>query len=211
MVGRDGTIAGTFWKTRNVKRLSDDGEIPTTTIESVRDRYRALYGIDAEFPVLRTEYGNIAVSTVQLDPFVFAAFAMRGTEILFRTATLFARDDVIASARFHNVYSAMSNITFPEGSGYERYGGGSLIVSPGGEVLAEEASNDEAIISAEIPIAAFRDGRRIPRYPLAVVAPVYEQYVDEIPLNHMDRPREELPADRPAMKELLDRVSRWLP
>jgi hypothetical protein len=105
----------------------------------------------------------------------------------------------------------MSNITFPEGSGYERYGGGSLIVSPGGEVLAEEPSNDEAIISAVIPIAGFRDGRRIPRYPLAVVAPVYEQYVDEIPLNHMDRPREKLPADRPAMKELLDRVSRWLP
>lgn len=211
VVGRDGSLAGTFWKTRNVKRLSDDGEIPTTTIESVRDRYRALYGIEAEFPVLRTEYGNIAVSTVQLDPFVFAAFAMRGTEILFRTATLFARDDVIASARFHNVYSAMSNITFPEGSGYERYGGGSLIVSPGGEVLAEEPSNDEAIISAAIPIAEFRDGRRIPRYPLAVVAPVFEQYVDEIPLNHMDLPREELPEDRSAMKELLDRVSRWLP
>jgi predicted amidohydrolase len=210
VVGRDGGIAGTFWKTRNVKRLSDDGEIPTTTIESVRDRYRALYGVEAEFPVLRTEYGNIAVSTVQLDPFVFAAFAMRGTEILFRTATLFARDDVIASARFHNVYSAMSNITFPEGSGYERYGGGSMIVSPGGEVLAEEPSNDEAIISAHIPIADFRAGRRIPRYPLAVVAPVYDQYVDEIPLNHMDRPKDALPEDRSAMKVLLDHVSRWL-
>ena len=35
-----------------------------------------------EFPVLQTEYGNIAVSTVQLDPFVYAAFAMRGVEIM---------------------------------------------------------------------------------------------------------------------------------
>lgn len=211
VLGRDGKIAEKFWKTRNVKRLNADGEIPTTTIEGVRDRYRELYGIEAEFPVLRTEYGNIAVSTVQLDPFVFAAFAMRGVEIMFRTATLFARDDVLASARFHNFYSAMSNITFPEGSGYEQYGGGSLVVSPRGEVLAEEPGNDEAIIEAVIPIAEFRAGRRIPRYPLEVVKPVYDQYVDEIPLNHMDLSTEKLPEDRPAMKELLDRVSRWLP
>lgn len=211
VIDREGEVAAKFWKTRNVKRLDDEGEIPTTTIESVRDRYRAMYGLEEEFPVLRTEYGNIAVSTVQLDPFVFAAYAMRGVEIMFRTATLFSRDDVLASARFHNFYTAMSNIIFPAGSGYEEYGGGSLIAGPQGEVLAENSNNDEAIIEAEIPIAAFRQGRRIPRYPLAVVAPVYEQYVDEIPLNHMDLPPEELPADRPAMKALLDRVSRWLP
>ncbi|MEQ8514592.1 MAG: nitrilase-related carbon-nitrogen hydrolase, partial [Chromatocurvus sp.] len=148
VIDREGSVAAKFWKTRNVKRLDDNGEIPTTTIESVRDRYRAMYGIEEEFPVLQTEYGNIAVSTVQLDPFVFAAYAMRGVEIMFRTSTLFARDDVLASARFHNFYSAMSNITFPEGSGYEEYGGGSLIVSPQAEVLAESPGNDEAIIEA---------------------------------------------------------------
>ncbi len=211
VIDREGAVAARFWKTRNVKRLGDNGEIPTTTIESVRDRYRAMYGIEEEFPVLQTEYGNIAVSTVQLDPFVFAAYAMRGVEILLRTATLFARDDVLASARFHNVYTAMSNITFAEGSGYEEYGGGSLIVSPQAEILAESPGNDEAIIEAEIPIAAFREGRSIPRYPLAVVEPVFDQYVDEIPLNHMDLPPSELPADRSAMKDLLDSVSRWLP
>lgn len=210
VIDRQGQVAKKYWKTRNVKRLNADGEIPTTTIESVRDRYREMYGIEEEFPVLRTEYGNIAVSTVQLDPFVFAAFAMRGTEILFRTSTLFAREDVLASARFHDVYSAMSNITFPVGSGYEQYGGGSLIVSPDGKVLAEQANNDEAIITAEIPIAEFREGRKIPRYPLEVVAPVFEQYVDEIPLNHLDVPADEMPADRSAMKDLLDSISRWL-
>ncbi|MEM1144601.1 MAG: nitrilase-related carbon-nitrogen hydrolase [Pseudomonadota bacterium] len=210
VIGRDGAIAKKFWKTRNVKRLGNTGEIPTTTIESVRDRYRELYGIDEEFPVLRTEYGNIAVSTVQLDPFVFAAFAMRGTEILFRTATVFSKEDVLASARFHNVYSAMSNITFPEGSNYESWGGRSLIVSPKGEVLAEQPDNSETIIAAEIPIAEFRENRRLPRYPLEVVAPVFEQYVDEIPLNHMDMPADAMPKDRAEMKDLLDRRSRWL-
>lgn len=210
VIGRDGKVAAKFWKTRNIKRLSPDGEIPTTTIEAVRDRYRARYGIESEFPVLRTEFGNIAVSTVQLDPFVFAAFAMRGTEIMFRTATLFSPLDVRATAWYNDFYSAMSNITFPPDSELARFGGGSLIVGPRGEVLAEDPSNDESIITAEIPIAEFRRNRRIPHYALEVVAPVFEQYRQEIPLNHLDLPPEELPATRADMKALLDSVSRWL-
>jgi predicted amidohydrolase len=210
VIDRQGEIAKKFWKTRNVKRLGPDGEIPTTTVESVRDRYRERYGIEEEFPVLQTEYGNIAVSTVQLDPFVYAAFAMRGVEIMFRSATLFSTEDVKATARFNNFYSAMSNITFPPESRGAPFGGNSLIVSPDAEVLADAPGNVDAIIEAEIPIAEFREGRRIPRYPLEVVAPVFAQYVQEAPLNHMDMPYEEMPQTRAEMKELLDRVSRWL-
>jgi predicted amidohydrolase len=210
VIDRQGNIAKKFWKTRNVKRLDPEGEIPTTTVESVRDRYRDRYGIEEEFPVLRTEYGNIAVSTVQLDPFVYAAFAMRGVEIMFRTATLFSTEDVLATARFNDFYSAMSNITFPADSRGAPFGGNSLIVGPDAEVLADAPGNVEAIIEAEIPIAAHREGRRIPRYPLEVVAPVFAQYVQEIPLNHMDIPYEEMPQTRAEMKDLLDRNSRWL-
>ena len=210
VVGRDGRIVEKFWKTRNVKRLAGMGEIPTTTIENVRDEYRRRYGIEAEFPVVQTEYGNIAVSTVQLDPFVFAAFAMRGTEIMFRTSTLFSKEDVQATALFNRFYSAMSNITFPPDGPYAQYGGGSLIVDPRGKVLAEDVTNNESIIEAEIPIAEFRRERRLPRYPLEVVAPVFEQYRQEIPLNHLDVPADELPQTREAMGELLDRSSRWL-
>ncbi|MEM9531613.1 MAG: nitrilase-related carbon-nitrogen hydrolase [Pseudomonadota bacterium] len=210
VIGRDGEVKERYWKTRNVKRLGSDGEIPTTTIESVRDEYRARYGVEAEFPVLRTEYGNIAVSTVQLDPFVFAAYAMRGVEIMFRTSTLFSKEDVRATAFFNRFYSAMSNITFPPDGPYAKYGGGSLIVGPDGKVLAEDETNNESIIEAEIPIAEFREGRRIPRYPLEVVAPVFEQYQQEVPLNHMDMPAESLPKTRADMKTLLDTQSRWL-
>jgi len=210
VIGRDGAVAKKYWKTRNVKRLTPDGEIPTTTIESVRDKYRAKYGIEEEFPVLQTELGNIAISTVQLDPFVFAAFAMRGVEIMFRTATLFSEQDVRATAFFNNFYSAMSNITFPPDSEAAPFGGNSLIVDPRGQVLAQEKGNNEAIITAEIPIAEFRKGRRLPRYPMEVVSPVFEQYVDEVPLNHMDIPYEEMPQTRAEMKGLLDRESRWL-
>lgn len=210
VIGRDGEVKERFWKTRNVKRLGNSGEIPTTTIENVRDRYRAMYGVEAEFPILQTEYGNIAVSTVQLDPFVFAAFAMRGVEIMFRTSTLFSKADVQATAFFNRFYSAMSNITFPPDGPNAQYGGGSLIVGPNGRVLAEDPTNNESIIEAQIPIAQFRKARRIPRFPLEVVAPVFEQYQQEVPLNHLDLPPEALPKTRADMRDLLDERSRWL-
>ncbi|OFA29838.1 hypothetical protein BAE46_13195 [Glaciecola punicea] len=135
VINRDGNIAKKFWKTRNVKRFgSSSGEIPTTTIESVRDKYREKYGIEEEFPVLKTEFGNIVVSTVQIDPMVFAAFAMRGTEIRFRTSTLFFEADVQAIALFNNFYSTMANITFPQDSDWASMGGNSLIVAPNGKI-----------------------------------------------------------------------------
>jgi predicted amidohydrolase len=209
VIGRDGKIKKVYWKSRNILRFGD--EIPTTTVENVRDKFRAKYGIEEEFPVLRTEYGNIAVSTVQLDPFVFAAYAMRGTEIMLRTATLFSKTDVQAIALYNNMYSAMSNITFPPESGVPaKFGGGSLVVDPRGSVLAEDVSNNESVIEAEVPIAKFRQGRTIPRYPLEVVAAVFSQYQPEIPPNHLDIPAKDLPQTNADMKALLDKKSRWL-
>ena len=209
MIGRDGRIVKKFWKARNIKRIYSDREITTTTIEAVRDKYRQKYGMDEEFPVVRTEYGNIAVSTVQMDPFVFAAFAMKGTEIMLRTATLYAREDVTAMARTNNFYSAMSNIIFPKEMNYPA--GNSIIVSPKAEVLAyEESRFEEGIISTQIPIAEFREGRRIPNYALDMVQPVFAQYQQEIPLNHLDVPRESLPETGAEMKSLFDKISRWV-
>jgi len=206
---RDEEVAEKFWKTRNVKNYQPDMEIPTTTIENVYDRYVAMYGEEALFPVLRTEYGNIAVSTVQRDTMVYNAFAMRGVEIMFRTSTLFSKLDVMATASFNNFYSAMSNITFPADSEWAKMGGGSVIVNPKGEVLAEDPSNDEAIIEAEIDIGALRKGRKIPDYPMDVTRPVFEQYQSAFPLNHLDLPVDQLPDNGAEMKLLMDKVSRW--
>jgi hypothetical protein len=104
----------------------------------------------------------------------------------------------------------MSNIIFPPDSEAAPFGGRSLIVDPRGRILAEDPTNNEGIIEAEIPIAEFRKNRRIPRYPLQVVAPVFEQYQQEAPLNHMDMAPEDMPQTREDMSALLDRVSRWL-
>lgn len=208
VIGRDGKIVKKFWKSRNIKRLYKNIEITTTTIEAVRDRYREMYGIEEEFPVIQTEFGNIAVSTVQLDPFIFAAFAMRGTEIMLRTATLYSEEDLKATARINNFYSAMANIVLPKELGYKA--GNSMIVAPDGAVLAREPSEtEEGIISAEIPIAEFRKNRRLPNYALALTQPVFTQYQEEIPLNHLDLPREQLPQTGEAMKGLLDKLSRF--
>lgn len=210
VIGRDGKVKKVYWKSRNASRLGD-GEIPTTTIENVRDRYRAKYGIEEEFPVLQTEYGNIAVSTVQIDPFVFAAYAMRGVEIMFRTATGFSDTDVKAIAFYNNFYSAMSNIVFPSRKDFPPgFAGGSLIVDNLGKVMAQDESDQESLIEAELDMAKLRDGRRIPRYPMEIVKPVFDQFVQEFPLNHLDLPPDQLPVDRKAMGEYLDGVSRWL-
>ena len=208
VIDRQGEVAKVFWKSRNVKRLYPEREITTTTIEAVRDKYRAMYGIEEEFPVLQTEYGNIAVSTVQLDPFVYAAFAMRGVEIMLRTATLFSEEDVLAMARFNNFYSAMANFALPLNPNYEA--GESVIVAPDGEILAKSPFLDrDDIIEAEIPIAEFRADRRIPNFAYDVTLPVLSQYQQEFPINHLDVPRETLPETGQEMKALMEGVSRF--
>lgn len=210
VMGRDGEIAKTFWKSRNIKRLYKDREITTTTIEAVRDSYRVKYGVEEEFPVLKTEFGNIAVSTVQFDPFIFAAFAMRGTEIMLRTATLFAEEDVVFTAWSNDFYSAMANFTLPVSTGYNA--GESVIVGPNGKILAKHPSKeDDGIVEAKIPIASFRKDRTIPNYALEMTKPVFEQYLQEVPINHLEMSKEKLPKTGQEMKTLMDSISRYSP
>ncbi len=208
VIDRQGKIVEKFWKTRNIKRFfffPNNFEITTTTIESVREQFRKKYGIEKEYPIVRTEFGNLAVSTVQHDPFVFAAFAMKGAEIILRTSTLFSKHDVIETAVTNNVYSAMANISLNS-----QGGGGSMIVDPTGKIMAELKGNKtEGFITAKIPLAKFRKDRRLPQYSTEVTAPVINQYVQEIPLNHMDLPENSLPINGSQMKELLDKKSRW--
>jgi len=211
VIGRNGELKKAYWKSRNIKRIYPDREIPTTTIEAVRDKYRKMYGIDEEFPVLRTEFGNIAVSTVQSDPFIFAAFAMKGVEIMLRTATLFSESDVMAMSWTNDFYSAMANITLPLGGPYSHRGGQSIITDHEGQIIAKHPStHEEGIITAQIPIAEFRKNRTIPHYALDMVDEVFNQYEQEIPMNHLDMKPEDLPETGEAMKSYFDRISKYL-
>ncbi len=103
----------------------------------------------------------------------------------------------------------MSNITLPPGLEYT--GGNSMIVSPDGKILAREPSTTEdGIIEAVIPIAEFRKNRKIPNYALEMTQPVFNQYRQEIPINHLQMPPQDLPQSGEEMKALFDRVSRYL-
>jgi len=206
IINRAGEVVKTVWKPRNIKRFYSTFEITTTTVESVRSKFRAKYGVEEELPVVRTEFGNIAVSTAQLDPLVFAALAMQGAEIILRTSTLFFEHDVVYTAQVNNVYSAMANIPYDS-----QYGGGSMIVGPDGNILTKVQGNTkEGIATAKIPIAAFRANRRIPQFCTELTQTVLGQYVPEIPLDHLDLPPDQLPQDGKEMKSLLDSISRWL-
>ena len=206
IIDRNGEIRKKVWKPRNIKRFYPTFEISTTTVESVQKEFRARYGIDDEFPVVQTEFGNIAVSTAQLDPLVFAAFAMKGTEIMLRTSTLFFQHDIIYTAMINNFYTAMSNIPYDS-----PYGGQSIIVAPNGSIMGQvESKTEEGIAVAEIPIAKFRKNRRLSQYSIAFTQSVFSQYLEEIPPDHLSLPPQNLPKDGKEMKILLDKKSRWL-
>lgn len=206
VIDRQGSVRKKVWKPRNIKRFYPTFEISTTTVESVQQRFRARYGMDDEFPVIKTEFGNISVSTAQLDPLVFSAFGMKGTEIMLRTSTLFFSSDIIHTAMTNNFYTAMANIPYDS-----PYGGQSLIVSPNGEILAQvESKTEEGIASFTIPIAEFRKNRKLPQYSVAFTNSIFSQYTDEIPPDHLDLPVDALPQNGKAMKKLLDQKSRWL-
>lgn len=206
IIDRKGLIRKKVWKPRNIKRFYPTFEISTTTVESVQQRFRERYGIDDEFPVIQTEFGNISVSTAQLDPLVFNVFGMKGTEIMLRTSTLFFKSDIVYTAMVNNFYSAMANIPYNS-----PYGGQSIVVSPNGEVLTQiESNTEEGFASIKIPIAEFRKNRRLPQYSVAFTQSIFSQYVDEIPPNHLDLPPTELPQNGKEMKTLIDQKSRWL-
>lgn len=205
IIDRNGAIVKKVWKPRNIKRFYSSFEITTTTVESVREKFIEKYGAEEAFPIIKTEFGNIAVSTAQLDPLVFMAFSMKGAEIILRTSTYFFEADVIATAMYNNVYSAMSNI--PADS---KYGGNSMVVSPDGEVVGRLENNSEGILTAKIPIADFRKNRKLPQYSVALTKQIFDQYKEEIPMNHLDMPAAELPENGKEMKAHLDSLSYWL-
>jgi predicted amidohydrolase len=141
IVGPDGQVVDKHWKARNIKGVFHGIELFTTTIYDVLDRYTEMYGPDAVIPVTRTDIGNIATSSIQLEPELFRAFAMKGTEIMLRTATGgFSRLDIQACAMYNRFYSAIvNNALSPDNPGFfpaTNTTGGSAVFGPRGDVLS---------------------------------------------------------------------------
>jgi len=181
IVGPDGEIADKHWKARNIKGVFPGIELYTTTIYDVLDRYIEMYGADAVIPITRTPVGNIATSSVQREPELFRSFAMKGAEIMLRTASGgFSDVDVQACAMYNGFYTTMCNNAISPGNPnfFEDPGassGGSMILGPRGEELAV-AREQETAISARIPLAQYRERHRQPFVHKALYMPVLERY-----------------------------------
>lgn len=180
-----GEIVDRQWKARNIKGVFFGFELFTTTIYDVLDRYIEMYGEDRVVPVARTPLGNIATSSVQREPELFRAMAMKGAEIILRTATGgFTPADIQATAMYNNVYVALSNNAASPNNGLyfeDAGGGGASIYDPAGELIASAATSFETLITARVPIKDFRARHKQPIVHTELVMPVYEAYRSKYP------------------------------
>lgn len=188
VVGPNGAVVDRHWKARNIKGVFQGFELFTTTIYDVLDRYVEMYGRDAVLPVTRTDLGNIVTSSVQREPELFRAFALKGGEIFLRTASGgFTREDIAATALYNQVYVAVcNNAASPDNPGFLAGGGagGSTIFGPDGRALAQaDADNSEQLVSARIPIAQYRATHRQPVMHVELYSDIYAAYRNRYPPN----------------------------
>lgn len=180
-----GEIVDRHWKARNIKGVFFGFELFTTTIYDVLDRYVEMYGVDAVVPVTRTPLGNISTSSVQREPELFRAMAMKGAEVILRTATGgFTPLDIAATSLYNSVYTAVANNAASPGNGLyfeDAGGGGSAVYGPDGEPMNKAETAFETCVTARIPIKDFRARHRQPIVHSELVMPVYEAYRSKYP------------------------------
>lgn len=200
IIGPDGEIVDRHWKARNIKGVFGPGfELFTTTIYDVLDEYVERYGQDHVIPVTRTPIGNIATSSVQREPELFRAFAMKGAEIILRTATGgFTPLDIQATSLYNRVYTVIVNNAYsPDNPPYfaDPGSGGSAIYGPDGQPVAEANSEHETAVTARIPIADFRARHTQPVVHMDLYRPVYDAYNNRFPPNLFSEYQPNNPSD----------------
>ncbi|MEW4467815.1 nitrilase-related carbon-nitrogen hydrolase [Parasphingorhabdus sp. JC815] len=176
-----GEVVDKHWKARNIKGVfGENFELFTTSIYDVLDRYVEMYGADAVVPVTRTPIGNIATTSTQREPELLRAMAMKGAEIMLRTATGgFSPVDMQATSLYNGIYTAVANNAASPQNKYffeDAGGGGTAIYGPDGEVISKAKTAFETLVPARIPIADFRARHRQPVVHSEIFMPVYEQY-----------------------------------
>lgn len=180
LIDNEGRIADKHWKARNIIGVFQGFELFTTTIHNVFDRYVEMYGRDAVVPVTRTPLGNLGTTSTQREPEYMRAMAMKGAEIILRTATGgFTPLDIQATSLYNGVYTAIVNNSISPGIGkfFEAAGGGgSALYGPRGELVAEARTQAEELVGAVIPIAQFRERHRQPNVHMDLVLAEFGQY-----------------------------------
>lgn len=185
VMGPDGRIIGKDWKIRNIKgAFGGQVELFTTTVYDVLDRYVEMYGRDAVIPVLRTPLGNLSMSSAQNEPELFRAMAIKGAEVILRTATGgFSPIDIAATSLYNRVYTSVVNNAISPGSPYfeDTGAGGTAVYGPDGNAIAAARSPNETLVMARIPIESFRATHRQPTMHPALYRDVMDAYVAPYP------------------------------
>ncbi len=212
IIGPDGSIVDKHWKARNIKGVFGGFELFTTTIYDVLDQYIEMYGLDQVVPITRTDVGNLATTSTQREPEVIRAFAIKGAEIVLRTATGgFTPLDIEAGSLYNRVYSTVANNAISPGLlefGFAEYagGGGSAIYGPDGQPVDIVNSQFEEIIRANIPMASYRARHRQPYVHMELHRPVFNAYVEPFAPNLF---ADYLPTDGQDSARFLADKSRW--
>lgn len=212
IIGPDGKLVARDWKARNIVGVFPDFELVTTTVYNVLDRFVEMYGVDALVPVHRTDIGNLATSSTQLEPEIFRVMALKGAELLLRTASGgFEAEDIQMVSRYNRVFSVIvNNAVSPDNPHFmddaNGRSGGTAIYGPRGEALASAGSKFEQDVIARLPMAQYRATHSIPDVHLALYAAAFAAY----------QPRQApglfskyLPKDLKDAKRFLDAEDRW--
>lgn len=176
-----GEIVAKDWKARNLKGFFPGGrELFTTTIYDVLDQYVEMYGRDHVVPIIRTPLGNLYTSSSQLEPELFRAAAIKGAEIMLRTATgNYGELDIRATAMYNRVWSTIANNSAsPENRYYlaDSNPGYAGIVGPDGDFVERSQTDEETLVYGRIPIGEFRARHRQPIAHSELVMDVFERY-----------------------------------
>jgi predicted amidohydrolase len=143
------------------------------TPHDVWERYLDVYGLEAVFPVARTEIGVLAciASEEILYPEIARCLAMRGAEIFLHSSSevgspLLTQKNVAKLARaIENLaYMVSSNSAGIGGTDvpFASTDGGSKVVDYRGLVLAEASTGESMVANAEIDLHALRHYRKRP-------------------------------------------------
>jgi hypothetical protein len=182
-----GEIVDKHWKARNIKGVFPGFELFTTTVYDVLDRYVEMYGRDAVVPVTRTPLGNLCTSSIQREPELFRAMAMKGAEVVLRTASGgFTPMDIAATSLYNGVYTAIVNNAVSPDNGLffdDAGSGGTAVYGPDGKAIAEADGKEEQLVVARIPIAELRARKRQPVVHMDLYRDVFDGYVSRYPPN----------------------------
>jgi predicted amidohydrolase len=181
IINPKGEIISEQWKARNIHGVFVGFELFTTTVYDVLDRYVEMYGWDAVLPVAKTDIGNITITPCVMEPEIFRGMAMKGAELIIKTASGGSnRIDAAAVAQANKVYTGLvnnsvspNNRSFIEDAG----GGGTSIYEPWGKCVAEAETHHEEIVTHTIPMQSFRDGHKTPDIHYELITHLTDQYV----------------------------------